>query len=249
MRFFNSAGDSFFITDNQYTLNYEILENGTVKKQGTLKDVKSLTHTVTADSQVTFKVKYNFTHSSTAYNPSYTHLYQLNLVQLSFLWDTRIPSSGIHTVIGQDGWASNLGNNTTVYCGKDGFIAEYGDSLFKITTDGIVERRNGASIETISGSTSSTLPYEYKLKDGIDTILCKQGNTIIILPTNPYQGQRVKIYDKSPDGETWINFQGYMVRANNSYNVRIHEGKFQCDGQYVRTYTFIGDTWFEEFTG
>lgn len=249
MRFFNSAGDSFFITDNQYTLNYEILENGTVKKQGTLKDVKSLTYTVTADSQVTFKVKYNFTHSSTAYNPSKNHLYQLPLVQLSFMWDIRIPSSGIHTVIGQDGWASNLGNNTTVYCGKDGFIAEYGDSLFKITTDGIVERRNGASIETISGSTSSTLPYEYKLKDGIDTILCKQGNTIIILPTNPYQGQRVKIYDKSPDGETWINFQGYMVRADRHYNTRTRETKFQCDGQAVRTYTFIDDTWYEEYTG
>ena len=249
MRFTNNRGETFATTNNQYTLNYEILENGTVKKQGTLKEVKSLTYTVTADSQVTFKVKYHFTDSSTAYNPSIHHAYQLPLTLLSFKWNTTYPSGGIHTVIGQDGWTSNFGNNTTVYCGKDGFIANYGDTLFKITTDGIVERRNGASIETISGSTSSTLPYEYKLKDGIDTILCKQGNTIVILPSKPYQGQRFKIYDKSLDGETWINFQGYMVRANKTYNDRTREMSFQCDGQYVRIYTFIGDTWYEEFVG
>ena len=40
-----------------------------------------------------------------------------------------------------------------------------------------------------------------------------------------------------------------MVRANETYNDRRYQSKFQCDGQYVRIYTFIGDTWFEEFTG
>ncbi len=164
-------------------------------------------------------------------------------------WNNEVPTSSAFMLIGYDGFAANFGTNTTVYCGKDGFIANYGDSLFKITTDGIVERRNKASIEVINGSTSSSSPYQYHLKDGIDTILCKSGNTLIILPSNPYQGQRVKIHDKSQDGETWINFQGFMVRANNHYNTRTRQSKFQCDGQYVRIYTFIGDTWFEEFTG
>lgn len=164
-------------------------------------------------------------------------------------WNNEVPTSSAFMLIGYDGFAANFGTNTTVYCGKDGFIANYGDSLFKITTDGIVERRNKASIEVINGSTSSSSPYQYHLKDGIDTILCKSGNTLIILPSNPYQGQKVKIHDKSQDGETWINFQGYMVRANNHYNTRTRQSKFQCDGQYVRIYTFIGDTWFEEFTG
>lgn len=164
-------------------------------------------------------------------------------------WNNEVPTSSAFMLIGYDGFAANFGTNTTVYCGKDGFIANYGDSLFKITPDGIVERRNKASIEVINGSTSSSYPYEYNLKDGIDTILCKTGNTIIKLPSNPYQGQKVKIHDKSPNGETWINFQGYMVRANNNYNTRTRQSKFQCDGQYVRIYTFIGDTWFEEFTG
>lgn len=164
-------------------------------------------------------------------------------------WNNEVPTSSAFMLIGYDGFAANFGTNTTVYCGKDGFIANYGDSLFKITTDGIVERRNKASIEVINGSTSSSSPYQYHLKDGIDTILCKSGNTLIILPSNPYQGQKVKIHDKSQDGETWINFQGYMVRANNHYHTRTRQSKFQCDGQYVRIYTFIDDTWFEEFTG
>ena len=232
-----------------YALDYEILENGTVKKQGTLKELKSLTYTVTVDSQVTFKIKYHLTDSSTAYNPSSTRAYRLPIMILQFKWNTSLPSSGIHTVIGQDGWASNLGNNTTVYCGKDGFIANYGDSLFKITTDGIVERRNGASIATVEGSTIPATPLNYNLPQDIDTVLCISGHTRIILPKNPYQGQRVKIYDKSKDGETYIRFQGYMVRANQTYKDRSYEMSYQCDGQYVRIYTFIGDTWFEEFTG
>lgn len=164
-------------------------------------------------------------------------------------WNNEVPTSSAFMLIGYDGFAANFGTNTTVYCGKDGFIANYGDSLFKITTDGIVERRNKASIKVIDGSTSSSNPYIYEVPDTVDTILCKHGNTIIKLPSNPYQGQKVKIHDKSPNGETWINFQGYMVRANNHYNTRTRQSKFQCDGQYVRIYTFIDDTWFEEFTG
>lgn len=245
----NNIGESHSYGNYGYSLNYEIIENGTVKKQGTLKELKSLTYTVTADSQVTFKIKYHLTDSSTAYNPSTTRAYRLPIMVLQFKWNTSLPSSGIHTVIGQDGWASNLGNNTTVYCGKDGFIANYGDSLFKITTDGIVVRRNGASIATVKGSTIPATPLNYNLPQDIDTVLCISGHTRIILPKNPYQGQRVKIYDKSKDGETYIRFQGYMVRANKTYNDRSYEMSFQCDGQYVRIYTFIGDTWFEEFTG
>lgn len=245
----NNIGESFKYGNYGYSLNYEIIENGTVKKQGTLKELKSLTYTVTADSQVTFKIKYHLTDSSTAYNPSTTRVYRLPIMVLQFKWNTSLPSSGIHTVIGQDGWASNLGNNTTVYCGKDGFIANYGDSLFKITTDGIVVRRNGASIATVKGSTIPATPLNYNLPQDIDTVLCISGHTRIILPKNPYQGQRVKIYDKSKDGETYIRFQGYMVRADKTYKDRSYEMSFQCDGQFVRIYTFIGDTWFEEFTG
>ena len=171
-------------------------------------------------------------------------------ISVSVNWINEVPKAlSTFMLIGYDGFAANFGTNTTVYCGKDGFIANYGDSLFKITPDGIVEKRNKASIKVIDGSTSSSNPYIYEVPDTVDTILCKTGNTIIKLPSKPYQGQRVKIHDKSPNGETWINFQGYMVRANETYNNRRYQSKFPCDAQYVRIYTFIGDTWFEEFTG
>lgn len=171
-------------------------------------------------------------------------------ISVSVNWNNEVPkASSTFMLIGYDGWGISFGTNKTVYCGKDGFIANYGDSLFKITTDGIVERKNKASIKVIDGSTSSSNPYIYEVPDTVDTILCKTGNTIIKLPSNPYQGQKVKIYDKSRNGESWINFQGYMVRANETYNDRRYLSKFQCDAQYVRIYTFIGDTWFEEFTG
>ena len=171
-------------------------------------------------------------------------------IAVSVNWNNEVPkTSSTFMLIGYDGFAANCGTNTTVYCGKDGFIANYGDSLFKITPDGIVEKRNRASIKVIEGSTSSSNPYTYEVPDTVDTILCKTGNTIIKLPSNPYQGQKVKIYDKSRNGESWINFQGYMVRANETYNDRRYQSKLPCDAQYVRIYTFIGDTWFEEFTG
>ena len=170
-------------------------------------------------------------------------------IAVSVNWNNEVPKTSAFMLIGYDGFAASFGTNTTVYCGKDGFIANYGDSLFKITTDGIVERRNKASIKVIEGSTSSSNPYIYEVPDTVDTILCKTGNTIIKLPSKPYQGQKVKIYDKSRNGESWINFQGYMVRANETYNDRRYQSKFPCDAQYVRIYTFIGDTWYEEFTG
>ena len=171
-------------------------------------------------------------------------------IGVSVNWNNEVPkASSTFMLIGYDGFAANFGTNTTVYCGKDGFIANYGDSLFKITPDGIVEKRNRASIKVIEGSTSSSNPYTYEVPDTVDTILCKTGNTIIKLPSKPYQGQVVKIHDKSRSGETWINFQGYMVRANETYNDRRYQSKFPCDGQYVRIYTFIDDTWYEEFTG
>ena len=242
---------------------FHIYENGTLTKTinvGNKTSADIANYTVVGDNvEVIVAGKFTIDVSASIWDanqdilsPRDTYkptLHPRQSIYVTVNWNNEVPTSSAFMLIGYDGFAANFGTNTTVYCGKDGFIANYGDSLFKITTDGIVERRNKASIEVINGSTSSSYPYEYNLKDGIDTILCKTGNTIIKLPSNPYQGQKVKIHDKSQDGETWINFQGYMVRANNHYNTRTRQSKFQCDGQYVRIYTFIGDTWFEEFTG
>lgn len=37
-----------------------------------------------------------------------------------------------HMLIGYDGWGINFGNNKLIYCGKEGFVAKYGDNEFRI---------------------------------------------------------------------------------------------------------------------
>lgn len=172
----------------------------------------------------------------------------LPFISVTVDWSNEVPNKKSFMLIGYDGYGVNFGNNKTVYCGAEGFICSYGDSLLKITSDGVVERKNMASVEVISGSSSSASPLQYNLKDGVDTILCKSGYTIITLPSEPYQGQSVKIYDKSPQ-EVWVNFQGYLVGAKSSYTTRTYVNRLALDGTIIRTYTFIGDTWYEEDMG
>ena len=169
-------------------------------------------------------------------------------INVTVEWDNEVPNKNSFMLIGYDGFGVNFGTNKTVYCGAEGFIASYGDSLFKITSDGIVEKKNGANVEVINGSSSIYSPSYYNLKEGVDTILCKSGYIIITLPSNPYQGQSVKIFDKSPQ-EVYVNFNGYMVGANSDYNSRTHQTKYALDGTVGRTFTFIGDTWFMEYMG
>lgn len=177
-----------------------------------------------------------------------TNLPNTPFISVRVGWNNEVPNKNSFMLIGYDGFGVNFGTNKTVYCGAEGFIASYGDSLFKITSDGIVEKKNTASVAIINGSSNKNSPAHYYLKEGVDTILCKSGYTIITLPSEPSQGQSVKIFDKSPE-ETWIDFQGYVVGANSTYNSRTHQTKFALDGTVVRTFTFIGDTWFMEYMG
>ena len=177
-----------------------------------------------------------------------TNLPNTPFISVRVEWNNEVPNKNSFMLIGYDGFGVNFGTNKTVYCGAEGFIASYGDSLFKITSDGIVEKKNSASVAIVNGSSNKNSPSHYYLKEGVDTILCKSGYTIITLPSEPYQGQSVKIFDKSPQ-ETWIDFQGYMVGANSDYNSRTHQTKFALDGTVVRTFTYIGDTWFMEYMG
>ncbi len=177
-----------------------------------------------------------------------TNIPNTPFISVTVEWDNEVPNKNSFMLIGYDGFGVNFGSNKTVYCGNEGFIASYGDSLFKITSDGIVEKKNSASVAIVNGSSSINSPSHYYLKEGVDTILCKSGYAIITLPSEPYQGQSVKIFDKSPQ-EVYVNFNGYMVGANSDYNSRTHQTKYALDGTAVRTFTFIDDTWFMEYMG
>ena len=158
-----------------------------------------------------------------------------------------LPTSA-HMLIGYDGWGVNFGNNKTVYCGKDGFIACYGNNEFRITSEGI-SHNNMATTHTIIGSSSSSSPAIYEVQDPVDLVLCKSGYCKIIMPRTPYNGQTIKVLDKSPD-ETWIDFNGkYVCPADARYESRSLNNNWACKGTYPRLFTYLDNTWYEEYMG
>lgn len=158
-----------------------------------------------------------------------------------------LPTSA-HMLIGYDGWGVNFGNNKTVYCGKDGFIACYGNNEFRITSEGI-SHNNMATTHTIIGSSSSSSPTIYEVQDPVDLVLCKSGYCKIRMPRTPYNGQTIKVLDKSPD-ETWIDFNGkYVCPADGRYESRSLNNNWACKGTYPRLFTYLDNTWYEEYMG
>ena len=156
--------------------------------------------------------------------------------------------TGAHMLIGYDGWGVNFGNNKTVYCGKDGFIASFGNNEFRITSEGI-SHNNMATTHTIIGSSSSSSPAIYEVQDPVDLVLCKSGYCKIRMPNTPYNGQTIKVLDKSPD-ETWIDFNGkYVCPADTQYESRSLNSNWACKGTYPRLFTYLDNTWYEEYMG
>ena len=153
-----------------------------------------------------------------------------------------------HMVIGYDGWGANFGNNKTVYCGKDGFIASYGNNEFRITSEGI-SHNNMATTHTIIGSSSSSSPTIYEVQDPVDLVLCKSGHCKIRMPKTPYNGQTIKVLDKSSD-ETWIDFNGnYVCPCDTKYESRSLNSNWACKGFVPRLFTYLDNTWYEEYMG
>ena len=170
-------------------------------------------------------------------------------ISVSVNWNNEVPkASSTFMLIGYDGWGISFGTNKTVYCGKDGFVAKYGDNEFRITDTGI-SHNNMATTYTIIGTSSSSSPTTYTVQDPIDTVLCKSGYCKVIFPSNPYNGQRIKIYDKS-SAESYINSNGkYVCGADRRYSDRSIWTNQNLANMAVRIYTYINDTWFEEYTG
>ncbi|MCF2590760.1 hypothetical protein JQM97_07430 [Prevotella hominis] len=170
-------------------------------------------------------------------------------IDVSVNWNNEVPkTSSTFMLIGYDGWGISFGTNKTVYCGKDGFIAKYGNNEFRITDAGI-SHNNMATTYTIIGTSSSSSPTTYTVQDPVDTVLCKSGYCKVIFPSNPYNGQRIKIYDKSP-AESYINSNGkYVCGADRRYSDRSIWTNQNLPNMAVRIYTYINDTWFEEYTG
>ena len=158
-------------------------------------------------------------------------------------WKNEVPTASAFMLIGYDGFAVNFGNNKTVYCGADGFIASYGINEFKITSDGIW-RNNHPNVKVLKGTDNSDSPATYTVQAPVDTVLCVGRYCKVIFPPNPYEGQTFRILDKALS-ETYINSNGKKVVNHKTGG----DGKVlnldYLGGQVFWTYVYIDGRWYE----
>ena len=158
-------------------------------------------------------------------------------------WKNEVPTASAFMLIGYDGFAVNFGNNKTVYCGADGFIASYGINEFKITSDGIW-RNNHPNVKVVKGTDNSNSPATYTVQEPVDTVLCTGNYCKIIFPPNPYEGQTFRILDKALE-ETYINSNGKkLVNHKTGGDGKVLSLDY-LGGQVFWTYVYIDGRWYE----
>ena len=158
-------------------------------------------------------------------------------------WKNEVPTASAFMLIGYDGFAVNFGNNKTVYCGADGFIASYGINEFRITSDGIW-RNNHPNIKVLKGTDNSDSPATYTVQEPVDTVLCVGNYCKVIFPPNPYEGQTFRILDKALE-ETYINSNGKkLVNHKTGGDGKVLSLDY-LGGQVFWTYVYIDGRWYE----
>ena len=154
-----------------------------------------------------------------------------------------------HMLIGCDGWGANFGNNKTVYCGKDGFIASYGGEEFRITSNGIWNN-NKRNVAVVNGTGyPREAPNIYLIDLPIDTVLCKGDNCKVIFPKDPPQGYMITIYDKCTDN-CYFSSNGKNIQDTTDYGTDYHVvTNGELSGRIPWRWTYIDGVWYEEYIG
>ena len=238
---------------------FYIHENGTLTKTITVGDKTSVdigNYTVVGDNvevMVTGRFTKNVSASIWGTNQDILSPRDTNItiqpikpmpsITVNVDWKNEVPTASAFMLIGYDGFAVNFGNNKTVYCGADGFIASYGINEFKITSDGIW-RNNHPNVKVLKGTDNSDSPATYTVQAPVDTVLCVGRYCKVIFPPNPYEGQTFRILDKALS-ETYINSNGKRVVNHKTGG----DGKVlnldYLGGQVFWTYVYIDGIWYE----
>ena len=238
---------------------FYIHENGTLTKTITVGDKTSVdigNYTVVGDNvevMVTGRFTKNVSQSIWGTNQDIIFPRDTNItikpirpmpsITVTVNWKNEVPTSSGFMLIGYDGFAVNFGNNKTVYCGADGFIASYGTNEFRITSDGIW-RNNHPNVKVVKGTNDSNSPATYTVQEPVDTVLCTGNYCKIIFPRNPYEGQTFRILDKAL-AETYINSNGKkLVDHNTGGDGRVLNSDY-LGGQVFWTYVYIDGRWYE----
>ena len=154
-----------------------------------------------------------------------------------------------HMLIGYDGWGVNFGNNKTVYCGKDGFIASFGNYEFKITSDGIWNN-NKKNVKVLNGNGySNSSPNTYTVVLPVDTVLCKGDNCKVVFPKDPPEGYVLTIFDKCLSN-CYFSSNGKNIQDTTDYGTDYHVvTNGELSGRIPWRWTYIDGVWYEEYIG
>lgn len=235
---------------------FYIHENGTLTKTITVGDKTSVdigNYTVVGDNvEVMVTGRFTKNVSASIWGTSQDILSPRDTIQpirpmqsisVNVDWKNEVPTASAFMLIGYDGFAVNFGNNKTVYCGADGFIASYGINEFKITSDGIW-RNNHPNVKVVKGTDNSNSPATYTVQEPVDTVLCTGNYCKIIFPPNPYEGQTFRILDKALE-ETYINSNGKQVVNHKTGGYGKVLSLDYLGGQVFWTYVYIDGRWYE----
>lgn len=163
---------------------------------------------------------------------------------LDIKWDNIVPTSSGYMLVGNDGLAINFGTNKTVFIGKDGMIAKFGDQMFQVSSDGIY-KNNRRNLKVISGSGTENSPISYTVTEPIDTVLCVATNAKVYFPLSPYEGQTLKILDKCSNN-CYINTNGKRLVTENDDSSGTIRSNDELGGHREWQYLFANGVWYEE---
>lgn len=238
---------------------FSIFENGTKKTSINVQasKVTLTTYTTSAEADVYVQATYTFRALASHWKDSSSTVISgsgnaalkpisLPTAVLNVSWTNILPTSA-YMLIGYDGLAVNFGNNKTAYIGSDGAIFNYGNYQLKIDSNGITQL-NRRNVQVVRGAGTTSAPITYTVEDPIDTVLCIATNAKVIFPSNPYEGQEIKIFDKCSNN-CYVNSNGKYIVSCGDYGTGSVWTNTELSGRVPRLYTYMNGKWYEEYTG
>lgn len=223
-------------------------EDGVLKS--TLDTVKTSSknplgsYTTSAEADIT--VVGVFSYSTTSSDIGWTGNGMIPTATLGVGWTNILPTSA-YMLIGYDGIAINFGSNKSAFISSEAAIFNYGDYQLKLSDKGI-SKQNRRNVYVVRGNGTTSAPITYTVEDPIDTVLCVATNSKVIFPSNPYDGQEIKIFDKSKDN-CYVNSSGKYVVSCTVFGTGSVWTNTELPGRVPRLYTYMNGKWYEEYTG
>ena len=201
-------------------------------------------YTTSAEADIT--VVGVFSYNTTSSDIGWTGGGMTPTATLGVRWTNILPTSA-YMLIGYDGIAINFGSNKSAFIGSEAAIFNYGDYQLKISDKGI-SKQNRRNVYVVRGNGTTSSPITYTVEDPIDTVLCIAINSKVIFPSNPYDGQEIKIFDKSKDN-CYVNSNGKYIVSCNDYGTGSVWTNTELRDRVPRLYTYMNGKWYEEYTG